>query len=453
MHKNLHMNRFLFVVFFLTAITSSFTIKAQITAPRADSTLIRFGEEFHLFCASSHLEANGSLQAITPNGDKAGFAWGKYDEAAGAFLPFAGTVIDNDSLSSEIRNLSDGLYRVTITTENLTFEPIEAWVLNNWIEITKTEIPDSSSTCEAFKIEADYEFAPLEVNSPNQGIIPVRNANKEPLVEWYHKGDLVRRYISPEIYPPTASNNSLRYELIIEDEFGCVVEGFIDYVSKVPKADFSASPMQGEAVLEVNFTNSSINYDSVYWFFYKDSYIITREIERTDGQPIDSIAFVLTDDAPVHEYKQSGEYTVRLVAVKENPTTGNCYDTLYMEPGTFINVQISLVEVPNFFTPNGDGINDVFVVGSRSLKSLDIVIFNRWGGKVHSWSYSNITTSEYTMKHAVWDGRVGNGRMASPGVYYYVIKYEGRDIDKEDDKGRMVKETLNGFIHLFREKQ
>lgn len=447
------MNKFLFVVLFLTATTASFTLKAQLTAPEADSTLTRYGEEFHLFCASSSFEANGSLQAISPNGDKASFVWEQYDETTGAFLLYNGTVTDYDSLSSDIRNLSDGLYRVSIKTDNLIVESDPVWVLNNWIEITKAEIPDSSSTCEAFKIEAEFKYASLEVNSPNQGIISVRNANKEPLAEWFHEGELVRRYISPEIYPPTASNSPLRYELVIEDEFGCVVEGFVDYISKVPKADFSADPMDGEAVLEVNFTNNSINYDSVYWFFYKDSYVISREIEKADGNPIDSIDFVLTDDAPIHEYKQSGKYTVRLVTVKENPTTGNCYDTLYMTSGTFIEVKTSLVEVPNFFTPNGDNINDNFVIGSRSLKSLDVVIFNRWGGKVHSWNYSNITSSEFTMEHAVWDGRVNGGRMASPGVYYYIIKYEGREIDKEDDKDRMVKDTLKGFIHLFRERQ
>lgn len=447
------MNRILLVVFFLTALTGSFTLKAQLTAPEADSTFNRYGEDFHLFCASSRYEANGSLQVISPNGDKAGFDWEKYDETAGSFVPFDGLVNTYDSLTSEISNLSDGLYRVSISTESMTFEPIEAWVLNNWIEITKAEIPDSTSTCESFKIEAAYDYAPLVVNSPNQGAIPVRNDNYEPLVEWYHKGELVRRYISPEIYPPTASDTPLRYELVIEDEFGCMVEGFVDYVSKVPKADFSADPMEGEAVLEVNFTNSSINYDSVYWFFYKDTYIISREIENADGQPVDSIDFVLFDDSPTHQYKQSGDYMVRLVAVKENTTTGNCYDTLYMQPGTFIKVEESLVEVPNFFTPNGDGINDNFVIGSRSLKSLSVVIYNRWGGKVHSWSYSNITSSDFTMEHSVWDGRVGNGRVASPGVYYYIINYEGREIDKDSDKDRMVKDTVTGFIHLFRERQ
>jgi len=113
-----------------------------------------------------------------------------------------------------------------------------------------------------------------------------------------------------------------------------------------------------------------------------------------------------------------------------------------MEPGVFINVDTSLVVLPNVFTPNGDGANDEYVIKSQSLKSLSIKIYNRWGGLVHSWSYSNIRSSDYTIEHSIWDGKIGS-RMASPGVYYIVARAVGRD-DKEY--------TKTGFIHLFRQK-
>nr|MDA3818319.1 gliding motility-associated C-terminal domain-containing protein [Prolixibacteraceae bacterium] len=398
------------------------------------------------------MQASGSLLATTFDGTNAAFTWQMYIPGSDNFESFSPTLIE-DSLSSEIRNLEDGLYRVRITTEDLTGGWQEAWVLNNWIQVTEAFIPDSTSTCTNFEIKADFDFAPLEVNSPTQGTISLRNQEKEKFfVEWDKDGELIRRQLSPDVMTPVASDTPVRYNLYIEDDFGCWVEDFVDYVSKVPESAFEANPMEGEAVLNVEFANNSINYDSTYWFFYKDDYLISREYQQNGGETVDSINFVLYEEQPVHEYKNSGEYRVKLVTVKENET-GNCHDTLYMEPGTFINVLPSLIEVPNFFTPNRDNMNDEFVVKTQSLKSLNVTIFNRWGGQVHSWKNNNIVSSDDTYdSEAVWDGRIGS-RLASPGVYYYVIKYEGRDIDEEDEKGRPVEGTKTGFIHLFREKQ
>ena len=169
--------------------------------------------------------------------------------------------------------------------------------------------------------------------------------------------------------------------------------------------------------------------------------IIKKEAEENEGDVIDSIDFVLTDEAPVYDFEKTGEYRIMVSTVKLN-NTGNCYDTLFMKPGEFILVDTSLVVLPNVFTPNGDGINDVYVVESRSLKSMTIKIYNRWGGLVHNWSYSNIRSSDYTIEHSVWDGKIG-GRMASPGVYFIVVRAVGRD-NKERNQ--------NGYIHLFRSK-
>jgi len=424
--------------------------KAQITSPYADKATetnypVGAEDSVYIFCADDEFEHNGSLTALSFSAASSTFLWEVYDSISGNFQPFNG-IVNSDSLSSTIRNLGNGLYRVKVNSGG-SEASFRAWVFNNWIKVTKAEIPDSSSTCAGFQIWAAYEKASLHYFDTNtKERFDLRNQNIKDKYNWSKGGEDIYSSLNPYVTPPEACNSPIEYKLVVTDEFKCAGEGTVDYESKVPKAAFSADPMTGEAVLKVTFDNRSINYDSVYWFFYKDDDIIKKEIakaiENKEDIVVDSVDFVLTDNTPVYEFERTGKYQVRLVTVHMNETTGNCYDTLYMEKGVFINVDTSLVVLPNVFTPNGDGTNDEYVIKSQSLKSLTIKIYNRWGGLVHSWSYSNIRSSDFTIEHSVWDGKIGS-RMASPGVYYIVARAVGRD-DKEYSK--------TGFIHLFRQK-
>ena len=76
----------------------------------------------------------------------------------------------------------------------------------------------------------------------------------------------------------------------------------------------------------------------------------------------------------------------------------------------------------NVFSPNGDGVNDVFNPGiiGEFRGCIQFKIFDRWGSKVF-----DAENGQYT-----WDGRTLNGKLASGGVYYYVI-----DIGSEEIRG------------------
>ena len=67
--------------------------------------------------------------------------------------------------------------------------------------------------------------------------------------------------------------------------------------------------------------------------------------------------------------------------------------------------------IPNTFTPNGDGINDVLLVYGYTIRSMQFMVFNQWGNKVFE---SNNQTNG-------WDGRY-KGKMQPSGVYMYVSK-------------------------------
>ena len=89
-----------------------------------------------------------------------------------------------------------------------------------------------------------------------------------------------------------------------------------------------------------------------------------------------------------------------------------CPDTLHYSI-TSDEILKQALFIPNVFTPNGDGINDVFrVIGSEDCL-LEMSIYDRWGNLL------------YTTQTApfVWDGRLRNGELASEGAYVYLLRF------------------------------
>ncbi len=87
------------------------------------------------------------------------------------------------------------------------------------------------------------------------------------------------------------------------------------------------------------------------------------------------------------------------------------------------SVTVSVLEdfnlgVPNLFSPNGDGINDVWAIFNvETYPKTSVIIFNRWGNKV--WE-----TDDYQNN---WDGTAKNGKELPDGTYFYIITVGGSD--------------------------
>ncbi|MFN3916513.1 MAG: gliding motility-associated C-terminal domain-containing protein [Flavobacteriales bacterium] len=81
-----------------------------------------------------------------------------------------------------------------------------------------------------------------------------------------------------------------------------------------------------------------------------------------------------------------------------------------------------VIEIPNVFSPNGDGINDVFKVSTTNVIDIQAYIYDRWGNIVYYfWGVNGF-----------WDGRTWPaGEVCSTGVYYYIIKALSDDGDEE----------------------
>lgn len=88
-----------------------------------------------------------------------------------------------------------------------------------------------------------------------------------------------------------------------------------------------------------------------------------------------------------------------------------------------------LLAVPNAFTPNGDGNNDVFrVQNAIRAENLELLVFNRWGQQVFK-------TSHWQQG---WDGKI-NGALQPAGVYVWLLRYTDRDTKRRvEQKGTVV---------------
>jgi len=131
------------------------------------------------------------------------------------------------------------------------------------------------------------------------------------------------------------------------------------------------------------------------------------------------------DELVEHIYAEPGCYEPFLVVM--NRDLPECRDTAYLDietpqcaPGYIYVDRASLLEVPNIFSPNGDGVNDYFQVHAQTLKKFSGKIVNRYGRVVYEWT-------DWENMESGWDGRLNGTTKATPGVYYYIIEAEGYD--------------------------
>jgi len=89
------------------------------------------------------------------------------------------------------------------------------------------------------------------------------------------------------------------------------------------------------------------------------------------------------------------------------------------------------VEIPNVFTPNGDGVNDFFTIRTEGYATLKCTIFNRYGSTIYRFFGLN----------GSWDGRTHAGMECVDGTYFVVLELT-------TESGEI--KTFQGDLQLFR---
>lgn len=150
-----------------------------------------------------------------------------------------------------------------------------------------------------------------------------------------------------------------------------------------PTAGFTFSPTEPVQNTATVFTNTSSGATGYLWNFGDGS---------TD-----------TTVDPSHIFPKTGSFTVCLDAINQ----AGCLDSVCQPVSAII---IPLFDVPNAFSPNGDGINDIFKAQGFGISKFDMRIYNRWGQMV--FESNNIDLG--------WDGKF-KGAPQPVDVYAYVV--------------------------------
>ena len=173
----------------------------------------------------------------------------------------------------------------------------------------------------------------------------------------------------------------------------------------------TSTSISGNAPLTVHFAanpSETSGWSSYYeWRFYKD----TRE---------NSPYMVRYDEETDVTFNDAGTHLVVCYAMFIQGTDTVAYtDEYWNETGPItVTISESRLEMPNGFSPNGDGINDIYKAkkGWQSIVDFHAYIFNRWGQKLYEWTDPN----------GGWDGSF-HGKDVKEGVYFCLVKAKGAD--------------------------
>jgi len=172
------------------------------------------------------------------------------------------------------------------------------------------------------------------------------------------------------------------YDIVVEDNFGCSVTlSVIVDIHPLPYVN-AGSDLIIYFGQEVNLQGNT-NANSFTW--YSSDYMSCTSCLNPTVSPNQTTSYILS-------------------VTDTNGCTNT--DTVFI----YIN---GVLYVPNTFTPNNDGINDVFEINGNEIKEFELWIFNRWGEVLYTTKNMN----------SYWDGTY-KGNLVKMDTYIWKIKYE-----------------------------
>lgn len=214
----------------------------------------------------------------------------------------------------------------------------------------------------------------------------------------FGNGAMSNELLTASTVYPESGNFDVSLEVVYSENCKNIqtIPGLIE-VSEPPVADFTYSPAHPSNLSpEVHFFDASTGLLSEWLWDFGNGTTSDKKNANT--------AFVMP-----------GIYEVQLLVTSAN----GCRDSI--SRNVTVNSIVNFY-VPNVFSPNDNGIHDLFEVFTVGpLEDYKMTVFNRWGGIVFQSNDKNIS----------WDGDLPNGEKAETGVYTYSIEYDYRGLTPE----------------------
>jgi len=210
--------------------------------------------------------------------------------------------------------------------------------------------------------------------------------------------------------------NAGTYFVVVSNSCGTDT-AYVNIITESVTAFFTSDVISGNGPLAVNFTNSSSSSAIAYsWSF-------------GDGNSSSSFS-------PTNIYQNPGVYNVALTVTNAN----GCSDTYTIQ--ITVLEDPSIINIPNVFSPNNDGINEVFVIENIDdiicYPTNRLEIYNRWGVLVYETEGYDNNTKAF---RGISEGRltVNQSQELPTGTYFYILQYT-------TSEGRSIKESKYLYI-------
>ena len=204
---------------------------------------------------------------------------------------------------------------------------------------------------------------------------------------------------NPNIGNPSLSpNSSTSYLVNLSNTIGCVIVDTLNVEIPEIEATFDTVIEPGCEGIEITYYNTSDTELDFYWMFSDLDSSINNEVVKI---------FTFGSD-------YSGSLFVQ--------DTNGCTESLTYSGDALTFDDYFTISDPNVFTPNGDNMNDEFIIEipEKVEKCAELTIYNRWG-QIQYFSTGN---------NLKWDGRNNVGSKTPAGTYFYTLsikdkKFEG----------------------------
>jgi len=305
-----------------------------------------------------------------------------------------------------INNLTAGRYRLSISPSILTCNNPQALAFTKFYEFKPIE------TIQV--LEGPFLNRSLCLGEPGKLQLKVFDRNSSTF-SFYYDGELVSsESLGNETFELTIEAPKEEAILNIINEFGCGTS--IPIITGVGNPDFSytSNSLEQTGLISANekvtFSNVSLDpYVKMEWDFGDGTEILEINAENEATTEIS------------HRYTTPGSFNVTL----------RFYNNLGCYKETLKEVRIGkgfLVIFPSAFTPNRDGINDIFEPKYTGIKSLYLEIFDMWGNVIHNVKLDTLPVS----MGWGWNGTYSSGKQYSHKSFRYrfsAITHDDQEIN------------------------